>query len=284
MLYEIIKPGIFHVKGLPVFGKQHLGITPGGAMDRFAFESGAIMLGLACPENAFEVIYPPVIRINTDLYFVLTGAPCTGTYIERGDTRIPVNHARVYHAQKEDLLHVGKRIKGFRTYISFRRGAVTEYSSLLSRARDDSTDIFGWYDSGGKIRVLEGPEYDLLDDENLFFNNSWLISDDSDSMGLRISSGGVMLSVSRAEMISEPVADGIIQLTPSGPIILMRERQTVGGYPRIFCCIGPDVDILAQYSPGQVIIFKKVTISEALAVSRQRHDALNNLRKKFPEV
>ena len=82
-------------------------------------------------------------------------------------------------------------------------------------------------------------------------------------------------------MISEAVADGTIQLTPNGPLILLRHRQTVGGYPRIFNVISADVDILAQVAPNCLIQFKKVTRSEALKVLKQQQHDLKYLSKNI---
>lgn len=65
-------------------------------------------------------------------------------------------------------------------------------------------------------------------------------------------------------MISQPVTDGTIQLAPSGPIVLLRHRQTVGGYPRIANVIEADINKLSQFPPNTKVKFKLVSLDEAI--------------------
>jgi allophanate hydrolase subunit 2 len=80
-------------------------------------------------------------------------------------------------------------------------------------------------------------------------------------------------------MISGAVADGTIQLTPDGPIVLLRHRQTTGGYPRIFNVISADIDLLGQYAPNQPIHFIPVTIDEARGFAREKEEVLKKLKR-----
>ena len=80
-------------------------------------------------------------------------------------------------------------------------------------------------------------------------------------------------------MISGPVTDGTVQLTPKGPIILLRQRQTVGGYPRVFNVIDPDVDLLAQYRPDQTLQFRPIDFNEAQAIKAQYNRDLDRLKE-----
>jgi len=105
----------------------------------------------------------------------------------------------------------------------------------------------------------------------------WKISSDSNDTGTRLSSKRVTLEMESGDMISDAVADGTIQPAPSGPIILMRHRQTLGGYPRIFNCISAYMDILAQYMPGQALKFIKTDFYKARAASMEARGFLDNL-------
>jgi allophanate hydrolase subunit 2 len=82
-------------------------------------------------------------------------------------------------------------------------------------------------------------------------------------------------------MISAPVNDGTIQLAPSGPIVLLRNRQTVGGYPRILNTISADLDLLAQYGPLQSLRFRLVTMEEAWVIARTKKVDLDRLRRDY---
>ncbi len=81
-------------------------------------------------------------------------------------------------------------------------------------------------------------------------------------------------------MISEAVSDGTIQLTPEGPIILLRHRQTVGGYPRIFNVITADLDLLGQYAPHQIIRFKEVTRDQAHSLLTKKNATIEKIAAK----
>ncbi|MDE4998803.1 hydrolase, partial [Francisella tularensis subsp. holarctica] len=73
------------------------------------------------------------------------------------------------------------------------------------------------------------------------------------------------LDTQKIEMISQPVTDGTIQLAPSGPLVLLRHRQTVGGYPCIAYVIEADISKLSQYTPGYKIRFNLVSLEEAIS-------------------
>ena len=75
-----------------------------------------------------------------------------------------------------------------------------------------------------------------------------------------------------------PVADGTIQATAAGPIVLLRERQTTGGYPRICQLIDCDVDLAAQLRPNEVVHLDLVDVDEAEAAMRSWRACLDALR------
>ena len=107
------------------------------------------------------------------------------------------------------------------------------------------------------IRVIKGPEYNVLKDDALF-KQEWVVSQNSSQMGLVLD--GIKLAKHELEMISQPVTDGIVQLSPNGPIVLMRHRQTVGGYPRIANVIESDISKLAQFAIGETFSFKLIEV------------------------
>jgi antagonist of KipI len=92
-------------------------------------------------------------------------------------------------------------------------------------------------------------------------------------MGYRLSGVNLQLE-SPLEMISEAVALGTVQVPPDGnPIILLADRQTVGGYPKIGQVAIVDVPILAQVRPGATIQFQEITLEEAerLYIAREKY-------------
>jgi antagonist of KipI len=90
------------------------------------------------------------------------------------------------------------------------------------------------------------------------------------------------------ELISTPVVQGTVQVPPGGnPIVLMADRQTVGGYPRIAQVITVDFPLLAQSAPGARVRFLEVTLAEAQALYMNRERDLRRLaaaiRMRSPE-
>jgi len=119
--------------------------------------------------------------------------------------------------------------------------------------------------SARRVRVIAGPQWDLFSQETreLFLGTEFGVSVNSDRMGYRLT--GAIIRLRRpAEMISEAVTFGTIQVPPDGnPIILMADRQTTGGYPKIAHVAAVDLPRLAQTRPLERFAFELVTLAEA---------------------
>jgi len=273
--------GIYKPVSHPLFGRQDQGVSPGGAMDRFSFESGYILLGNTAGSSSLELIYPPPFLVEKDCFFIVTGGRFkTMTLTNDGISR-NVPHAEVVRAQAGWTLNFGPRECGFRSYLCAVSAVSAPSSVMEGLGRGPFSKISSWRDRQEKIRILPGPEYSCLRNPEVFRNEGWTITRDTSDMGMRLSSGTNSLILDMKEnMISEAVSDGTVQLTPKGPIILLRHRQTIGGYPRIFNVINADVDLLAQYAPGQVLHFREVTMNEAREASRMKLAELKKLKQK----
>ncbi|MEC0256288.1 5-oxoprolinase subunit C family protein [Paenibacillus lautus] len=115
------------------------------------------------------------------------------------------------------------------------------------------------------IRVLKGRQYDDFDEgsKQALLGERFTVTPQSDRMGYRLS--GPLLQLSHAkEYISEPVALGTVQVPADGqPIILMADRQTLGGYPKIAQVATVDISLIAQLSPGAAIRFAEISLADA---------------------
>jgi allophanate hydrolase subunit 2 len=86
-----------------------------------------------------------------------------------------------------------------------------------------------------------------------------------DRMGVRLQGPAVAHRAS-ADIISDSIPLGAVQIPADGqPIILLADRQTTGGYPKIAVVVSEDLFRLAQATPGQVIRFREISLSEAHA-------------------
>ena len=126
------------------------------------------------------------------------------------------------------------------------------------------------------VRFIEGPEFALLSDASRqrLLGDTFRIAPDSDRMGFRLSGHTLSLDSPR-EMLSSGVTAGTIQLPPGGaPIVLMADRQTTGGYPRLGDVIKVDLPLMAQLRPGDSVRFTRTTLDDAHRLLRQRETDL----------
>ncbi|MDU1613750.1 MAG: allophanate hydrolase, partial [Staphylococcus epidermidis] len=109
------------------------------------------------------------------------------------------------------------------------------------------------------------------------------ISDQSDRMGYRLK-GNTVAPKNSADIISEPVALGSIQVPNDGnPIILLNDKQTIGGYTKIATVTQLDLRKLAQMKPGDIIQFKWITVEEASKKLKEFNTKFEQLLKRFDE-
>jgi antagonist of KipI len=137
-----------------------------------------------------------------------------------------------------------------------------------------------FFRSAAAIRVVEDAHTSLLTTESLerLWGLEFRVSTQSDRMGYRLE--GPPLELARPiEMLSEAVAFGTIQCPPGGsPIILMADRQTTGGYPRIGTVASVDLPLVAQLKPGDRLRFRPVSLDEAQRLYLAREDDIAQAR------
>ncbi|TYP71404.1 biotin-dependent carboxyltransferase family protein [Paenibacillus methanolicus] len=130
------------------------------------------------------------------------------------------------------------------------------------------------------IRVLPATHEALFADESLnaIYGEAFAVAPQSDRMGYRLTGTPLRLR-QPAELLSEAVAFGTVQVPPDGqPIVLMADRQTTGGYPRIAQVASVDLPLLAQLKPGDRVVFEAITASEAERLLLARERELARLR------
>ena len=119
----------------------------------------------------------------------------------------------------------------------------------------------------GPIRVLWGLHADLFTTElrASFAAGRFVISSNLDRMGVRLADpGDVFRAQRRLNLVSDAIVPGDIQILGDGtPIVLMRDHQPTGGYPRIATVVSVDIDRFAQMRPGTDVQFRPVTLEHA---------------------
>lgn len=265
---------------------RSLGVPVGGAADRASFLLGSALVGNPADAAALEITGKgPTLRAACDLACVLFGAPFD----------IVSTHQQLT-ARKTFTLHEGEEIRiggtplGMRAYFCVQGGlAVPEIlgsrSSLEALAGPTTfacqrgnigqrflpPHLFTLDTEQGPLRVLCGLQASWFNVEE--FRQEYTVTSASNRMGLRLL--GKPLTFPEREMVSEPVCPGAVQVTRDGQcIILGVDGQTIGGYPKIAQVIAADLDRLGQVRPGQRLMFRSITLAEAVELYRRQQEEL----------
>lgn len=144
-----------------------------------------------------------------------------------------------------------------------------------------------WLDRDGReIRVVLGPQDDYFapDQIEAFLAGPWTVSPRGDRMACFVD-GTPLRHAKGHDIVSDGVAMGAIQVPGNGlPIILMADRQSTGGYPKIATVIGPDLGRLAQVRGGASLSFRRVSVEEAVAARRAERDLLREAVPREPVI
>ncbi|MRX74123.1 5-oxoprolinase/urea amidolyase family protein [Bacillus lacus] len=130
------------------------------------------------------------------------------------------------------------------------------------------------------IRVLKGRQHHLFSESSrkAFFSEHFAVTPQSDRMGSRLKGASLELSKPQ-ELISEAVSFGTIQVPAEGnPIVLLADRQTTGGYPKIGQIASVDLPVFAQTKPGDEILFREISHEEAQQLYLKREQELKHLK------
>lgn len=136
------------------------------------------------------------------------------------------------------------------------------------------------YSSEPTIRVMRGNQYDWFtaDSHTAFFSEPYRVTPQSDRMGYRLDGPKLELT-EQIELISEAVAFGTVQVPAEGnPIVLLADRQTTGGYPKIAQIATVDLPLIAQTKPGDWIRFTEISREEAEWLWMQRESEIRQLK------
>jgi antagonist of KipI len=117
------------------------------------------------------------------------------------------------------------------------------------------------------VRVMRGPQWDAFTAgaQARFLGERFRVDARSDRMGLRLMAASAgLLGDPLPDILSEGIAVGTVQVPPDGqPIVLLAERQTVGGYSKIAVVASVDLPLLAQLRPGDTVGFSEVSVAVA---------------------
>jgi biotin-dependent carboxylase-like uncharacterized protein len=289
-------------------GAQRYGLTPSGAMDRLALATANALVGNATFAASIEIgpFGAAFTAREGAVRVALAGAPRSADIAGRAvasDTSMTLADG--------ETLTLGFARGGSFSYLAIEGGIAGEpmFGSLAVNARaglgspyprplqagdelktegasgaaERRIDVPAVTD--GPIRVVMGPQDDEFGDAKaLFFDSEWKISATSDRMGYRLE-GPVIKHLHGHNIVSDGTVDGSIQVPGNGaPIVLMPDRGTSGGYPKIATVITADLGRFAQIPAGRGFRFKAVSMAEAQAEVRKFWELLRTLPDRLRSI
>ncbi|MEA4882572.1 MAG: biotin-dependent carboxyltransferase family protein [Clostridia bacterium] len=151
-------------------------------------------------------------------------------------------------------------------------GAYAVDPRRLAWTREALRAVFDAESAGraNRIRVVIGPQDDCftLCGLSSFLDSEYTLTAQCDRMGMRFD-GPPIERLEGADIISDGMPAGAVQVPADGkPIVMMADRQTTGGYPKIACVIREDQSVLAQLRPGARVQFCGIPVQKANALAR----------------
>ncbi len=253
------------------FFGAHLGVPCSGAMDRRSAEIANLILGNNINDALLECTFiGPIIDFHAPSLIAIVGAKIPAFLNDNS-----INTSRAIKIKMGDTLSFGKIEKGCRFYIGIKGGILSESvfnsksvcltGNILKQLKNGDTLSYKTYTDiktssvsikrilGNNIlEVFKGPEFSILNNsaQKEIFGANLFILPGSNRMAYRVDH---VLDLSHSYSIhSSGTLPGTVQLTPSGDlIILMRDTQTTGGYPRILQLAEEAINDLSQLMPGE---------------------------------
>ncbi|WP_307988470.1 allophanate hydrolase, partial [uncultured Pseudomonas sp.] len=146
----------------------------------------------------------------------------------------------------------------------FGRGLVAgdelTYAGHAGQLRELPCELQPVFSANPALDVVMGAQMGAFSGQSTFdaFNSAWTLDTRADRMGIRLL--GPALVYQGAPMISEGIPLGAIQVPPDGqPIVLLNDRQTIGGYPRLGALTPLALARLAQCLPGEGVHMRPTT-------------------------
>lgn len=303
----VIKPGWFTtIQDNGRFGSQQYGVSVSGAMDLRSLVIGNRLVGNCDNKAALEItLKGPELLFENDVIAAISGADLSPSV--NGEA-VPLWTSLL--VKGGSVLSFGPRRSGARSYLSIA-GGVEVPKVFGSRSTHVSSKTGGMhgralisgdvlncgtphnhencqignslpeslrptYLNHQTLRILAGPQLETFpkDALNVLTSNSYRLGTQSDRMGYRLE-GPTIRRRGPASFISDGTAMGALQVPLDGqPILLMADRQTTGGYPKIAVVIAADMHLAGQLLPGDTIQFRRITLDKARKAFARQWDAI----------
>ncbi|MBF8149952.1 biotin-dependent carboxyltransferase family protein [Winogradskyella sp. F6397] len=269
-MIKVLKSGFFStIQDEGRFGHLAYGVPVSGAMDSYSSQFANELI-----DNTIDAAVLEMTMTGAELLFLKsTTIAITGADMNPVLNGNAIDMYKSITVKPDDTLSFGRLINGFRTYIAVKGGFLSESvlgsRSMLKGITDNSRIHKGDYleinttsnvvrSKNAKLKfnpshlnadildVTKGPEFDRLtkSQQTLLFSKTFQVSKNNNRMAYQLDA---LVHNKLASILTSPVLPGTVQLTPSGQlIVLMRDCQTTGGYPRILQLPEKSINMLSQ--------------------------------------
>jgi biotin-dependent carboxylase-like uncharacterized protein len=276
-MLKVLKSGFYStVQDSGRFGYRCHGVPSSGAMDMYSCQFANALLG-----NKLNSAVIEMTMVGGKFQFLKTTAiAISGAKINPRINDVPVKTNKRVVVNTNDVLSFGRLEQGFRAYVAIKGGFKTkmilgsqsQYKTVTDANMLKSGDILNYnnYESKNEklnsvikyndailsntiVEVYKGPEFNLLSthQKEVLFSQSLFVTKNNNRMAYQLEP---LLENDLKPMLTSPVLPGTVQLTPSGQlIVLMRDCQTTGGYPRILQLTENAINCMSQKTVGNCL-------------------------------
>ena len=281
-MIKVLKSGLFStIQDKGRFGYGAFGVPKSGAMDFYSAELANTLLGNTINDAVLEItMIGPQLKFDVECLLVITGADMSPSI-----NRKTIQNNKVYRIKKCDTLGFDKLKSGLRAYVAVKGGFKSDmvlgsqsYYQPLTLANklnngdtlylNQSENTFDTYETFSKLKVVDysspnihvfkGPEFERLscNQKSELTSLEFQVTNLYSRMAYQLSA---LFDNDLESILTGPVLPGTVQLTPSGKlIVLMRDCQTTGGYPRVLQLTESAINLLSQKKEKDKIVFKLV--------------------------
>ena len=280
-------------------GFQRFGVPVCGALDSTSLRIANLVVGNPDTAAGLEVFYKgPVLEVEADSARI--AAVGANLVVRSSDGARRIASGRSVRVHRGESIEMGASEGGLVAYLAVEGGIAVE-PFLGSRATYLRAAIGGldgkpvrkgdalplaresvheraerqapnWdLSAPGCVRVVPGPQDDWFTARGMrtLLKTAWTVSRQSDRMGVRLE-GPAIEHAKGYNIVSDGIAPGAIQVPGNGlPIVLLADRQTTGGYPKIATVASADLPAFGRLAPGATIRFEAVTVEQAEEARRE---------------
>lgn len=307
--FRVISAGILSLlQDSGRYGYSHIGLTTGGPLDGWSFRWANYLLQNSVDATAIEISIGGLkLQALTDSYFCVCGAEIPLLINEQ-----PAALWTVHKIAAGDEISLGMARKGQRAYLAVAGGfqIPPQFGSTATVLREGIGGLNGSqlqtddllpvnskkaitglslpvihrprFTSVITLRLIEGYQADLFTpaQKEQFYRANYLITPQADRMGYKLQ--GTAIPCQQQQLLSEGICYGAVQIPPDGqPIVLLNDRQTLGGYPKIGTVLSLDLWQLAQSGAGSKVYFTPISLELAHRALRQTQVRFNAITQQL---